>query len=105
MHFIIIKDKKMKYCLYSPEQQLLPCEYSSIEMYEDFAIVSQDEKYGLFHYDSKTDKMIAIHPIDYPDTYCSKMKFVQKKEGSFVEVKSKTTKKSYLINLKEERNN
>lgn len=99
IEFILFKGKNLKYCLYSSKKQLLSCEYSSIDLHDKYAIVSQDGKYALLHYDKELDEMLAVHPIDYPETSCKKMKFVYDRKKTSVEVDGILKKKKYIINL------
>jgi len=102
---IVLQHINGAYCLYSSKKQLLPCEYTSIELNQEFAVVNNSGKYVLMRYDKATEEMVVVYPANYPENYYRKMKFVYNKDGDYVDVETKYKKKRFKINLQEEREN
>lgn len=84
IEFFILGHKDGTYCLWTSDKQLLACEYSSIEMCGEFAIVCKDERYGLLRYDKESDEMVAVIPKIIPDGNYIKMRFDYTKAATYV---------------------
>lgn len=84
IEFFILGHKDGTYCLWTSNKQLLDCEYTSIEMCEEFAKVCKDEKYALLRYDKESNEMVAVFPKNFSDEGYDKMRFEYTKAATYV---------------------
>jgi len=88
-------------CIWSSNKQLIECEYTSIEVLEEFAIVCKDGKYGLLRYDKEADEMVAVFPENFPNEGYDRMTFDFTKAATYIvaEKSSFPINKVYRYNL------
>lgn len=81
----ILKRVDNMYCLYSSNKQLLPCEYTLIDICDEFAIAcNSNGEFGMFKYNEEADEMEAIFPESFPDIGYEFMRFEHKNDTAYV---------------------
>jgi len=75
VELIILHHKNGETSLYSPNKRLVLSKDSPIQMFDEFAIVCNEGKYGLLRYNKELDEMESVFPKNFPDNGYSHMEF------------------------------